>query len=107
MTRLMDVARVLRSKNAGAFVLTIDIVFDDEETYRRAVGSDALQPARIAAAYRLPPGEVSVIPYPEVWSVKVTMPRHTGSGDVGDADVYGAQQHVPLMLMDLEAGAGG
>ena len=105
MTRLMDVARVLRSKNAGAFVLTMDIVFDAESAYRCALACTALDPARIAAAYGVSPDDVSVISYPVARSVKVTLPRRCGSGDVGGADVYGAEQHVPLMLLELD-GAG-
>ena len=101
MTQLKDIAAVLRSKNAGAFVLTVDIVFKSKEDYDSVVGAGLLQPAGIAAAYRLPASDVQVIPYPEVLSVKVTMPRRVGSGDLSDSDVYGAQQHVPLMLMPL------
>lgn len=101
MPQLMDIARVLRSKNAGAFVLTIDVIFNTPEDYDRTVSGGALQAARIAAAYRVQSSDIQIIPYPQVLSVKVTLPRRVGSGDVSDTDVYGAQQHVPLMLMDL------
>ena len=101
MAQLKDIAVVLRSKNAGAFVLTIDVIFKTQEDYDRTVDGGALQPDRIAAAYRLRPSDIQIIPYPTVLSVKVTMPRRIGSGDLSDTDVYGAQQHVPLMLMEL------
>jgi len=105
MAQLKDIALVLRSKNAGAFVLTVDVIFKTQDDYDRIVGAHALQPDQIAAAYRLRPSDVQVIPYPKVLSVKVTMPRRVGSGDLADADVYGAQQHVPLMLMEVPAAA--
>jgi len=103
MAQLKDYARVLRSKNAGAFVLTIDVIFASEDDYRRIIEAGVLDPDAVAAAYRVNSSDVMVIPYPQVCSVKVTMPRRHGSGDVADADVYGAQQHVPLMLMPVPA----
>lgn len=101
MAQLKDIALVLRSKNAGAFVLTVDVVFKTQHDYDRIVGAGALEAEKIGAAYRVSPSDVLIIPYPEVLSVKVTMPRRVGSGDLSDADVYGAQQHVPLMLMEV------
>ena len=43
MATLGDLAKLVRSKNAGPFWLTIDIMFDDAEAYRRA--RDAALPA--------------------------------------------------------------
>ncbi|HWF57903.1 MAG TPA: DUF4387 family protein [Candidatus Dormibacteraeota bacterium] len=31
---IADVARLVRSKNAGPFWLTIDVMFDDDDVYR-------------------------------------------------------------------------
>lgn len=101
MAQLKDVAQVLRSKNAGAFVLTIDVVFKSRTDYDRIAAGNDLRAERIAAAYGVDPTDVMVIPYAEAISIKVTMTRKTGSGDVNDSDVYGAQQHVPLMLLEL------
>jgi len=105
-TRIGDLARTLRSKNAGAFALTLDVVFRDRAAYERAVRSPALTPERLGALYGVAPKDVLVEPYPQVLAVKVTMPRAHPSGDPADSDVYGAQQHVPLVVLDLE-GAGG
>ena len=33
--------------------------------------------------------------------VKITYLRAVSSGTVGDRDVYGAQQHAPLMTIDI------
>ena len=38
MTRLCDLAKILRSKNSGPFELTIDIFLPDEASYRRVLG---------------------------------------------------------------------
>jgi len=42
MTRLVDLAQVLRSKNAGALLCTLDMMFEDEDTYRRVRDSGAV-----------------------------------------------------------------
>lgn len=99
MARLQDLASVLRSKNAGPFQITIDLLFDDEASYRRVLDADVLTPGAIAKAYGVAPAEVRVIPFERVRAVKVTIPRRfasNGSGSAFDRDVYGAQQHGPL-----------
>lgn len=95
--RLGDLAAVVRSKNAGAFLLTLDVMFDDEALYRRVRDAGVLTPRSIAALYGVSDNEVAVIAYDPARAIKVTMPRGVASGDPGDADVYGAQQHAPLL----------
>ena len=97
MTRLGDLARVVRSKNAGALYLTLDIMFDDETVYRRVRDSAALDARRIATLYGVSHNAVAVIPYDVALAIKVTIPRPVPSGDPADGDVYGAQQHAPLL----------
>jgi hypothetical protein len=99
--KLLDAARVIRSKNAGPTALTIDLMFEDESLYRRALHADSLAPAAIAALYGLKPSQVEVIPYPPANAIKIVMDRHTVAGDPGDRDVYGAQQHGPLLSIEI------
>ncbi len=104
MARLEDLATVLRSKNAGPFQITIDILFGDDRTYRRVRDSGALAPEKIGPLYDVPGQQVSVIPFDRVYAIKVTFPRRTGergSGSAFDRDVYGAQQHAPLADIDI------
>ena len=37
MQRLYELTKVLRSKNSGPFEITLDILFDNPQTYRRVV----------------------------------------------------------------------
>jgi hypothetical protein len=98
--RLSDIAQVIRSKNAGPRRLTLDIMFASDADYQRVVQSPALSRAAIGLLYRLPPEEVAVIPYPLGRAIKITLPRDT-AGDPGDRDVYGAQQHAPLLGIEI------
>lgn len=99
--KLIDVARVIRSKNAGPTTLTVDLMFNDESGYRRALAAPSLAPPQIARLYGLRPEQVEVIAYPPAIAVKIVMDRKLVAGDPGDRDVYGAQQHGPLLGIDI------
>jgi hypothetical protein len=99
--RLYDLALVVRSKNAGPFTVTVDLVFASMGDYREALGSPALTPGRIASVYGLRPEQVSIHPFERIRTIKVSMPRRTSSGAPGDTDVYGSQQHFPLAAMEV------
>ncbi|HQT75412.1 MAG: acyl-CoA synthetase [Rhodospirillales bacterium 20-64-7] len=101
MALLKNVARVCKSKNAGPFELTIDVVFDDAETFRRVKVSGVLSPALFARLYNVPAEHVLFTPYDAAFAFKATLPRLVPAGDFGDTDVYGCQQHAPLLDVDL------
>jgi hypothetical protein len=103
-TTLLDLAKVIRSKNAGPFEVTFDIMFDDPAKYDRVKKSGVISAARIAELYRVRMDDVLVCrPYDPAIAFKVTIRRQVGSGDVQDRDVYGCQQHVPLMAIEVPA----
>lgn len=94
--RLIELARILRSKNAGPLYLTFDIMFDTQEDMNRVLDSGAVNAESVSALYGVAPGEVSIIPYEVVHSFKITIPRAHVSGDIEDDDIYGCQQHLKL-----------
>ena len=96
--RLYDLAKVLRSKNAGPFELTLDVMFDDEETYQAVKGSGVIDAELICRLYRIPPEDVlHIVFFDAARAVKITIVRPVDSGGIGDTDIYGAQQHAPLI----------
>lgn len=96
--RLYDLAEVLRSKNAGPLLITFDVILPDAATYRRVVESEVLKPELIARLYDVPAGDVQIMAFEAANAIKITIPRKgPTSGAPGDRDVYGAQQHVPLI----------
>ncbi|MDE2006436.1 MAG: DUF4387 domain-containing protein [Rhodospirillales bacterium] len=99
--RLQDIAQVIRSKNAGPRRLTLDVMFATDDDYHRVAQSPALTASGIAALYRVAEQDVSVIPYPLGRAIKITLARPVMAGDPGDRDVYGAQQHAPLLGIEL------
>jgi hypothetical protein len=61
MATLADLAKLVRSKNAGPFWLTIDIMFDDPQAYRRARDAEIVNRAAIARLYNRDPAEIIVV----------------------------------------------
>jgi hypothetical protein len=97
MATLIDFASVIRSKNAGPFELTFDIMFDDQEKYETVKRSGVISAQAIAILYKVSHNEVLVCrAYDPARAFKVTIRRPLGSGDPGESDVYGCQQHMPL-----------
>lgn len=100
--KLYDMAHVVRSKNSGPFAVTLDILFDNREAYERMRASGAVTPANIARLYQIPEDAITDFAFFDAaLGVKITYLRTVSSGTVGDRDVYGAQQHAPLMTIDI------
>lgn len=101
MSKLAVLARLIRSKNAGPFELTFDIMFDDAATYQRVKASGALTREAIATRYRLPPSDVKFFFCDNALAIKASIPRPFAQGDLGDADGHGGQQYAPLMDIEV------
>ena len=101
MALIRDIAAVCKSKNAGPFDLTIDVVFDSDEMFERVRATGVLCPALFARLYNVTETDILFTPYPAGRAFKATLPRLVSAGDVGDTDVYGAQQHAPLLDIDI------
>lgn len=103
MAALYELAKVLRSKNAGPFELTFDILFDSKETYERVKASGKINLQTICELYNLSEDQVEhIVFFDQALGIKITIFRDISSGTVGDRDVYGAQQHAPLMNIMID-----
>ncbi len=101
MAKIRDIAQVCKSKNAGPFELTIDVVFDDPALFRRVKETGVLCPALFARLYSVNEEDVLFTVYDAALAFKATLPRLVPAGDIGDTDVYGAQQHAPLLDVEI------
>lgn len=99
--RLRDAAAMIRSKNAGPFLLTVDVFFDDDTRCRQVLDSGTVTPETVAALYGVPAGDVRIIHVPQAKAVKITIRRPLAAGDVGDNDVAGGQQFTPLLNLEI------
>ena len=101
MATLSELTSVLRSKNAGALLCTLDLMFADQGTYERVRDSGVVNSEKIASLYKVSQNQVSIIPYDVAYAIKITVPRLVFSGSFGDTDIYGAQQHGPLLDIEI------
>jgi hypothetical protein len=101
MTLLAELARLIRSKNAGPFELTFDVMFEDAARYERVKRSGALTREAVAERYGLEPSQVKFFYCDNALAVKATIPRPAVQGDLYDADGHGGQQYAPLMDIEI------
>ena len=101
MPKLRELAKACKSKNAGPFELTLDIMFENADTFDKVRKTGIISPQLIAKLYKVPVESVVFTEYPPAFAYKATIERRIPSGAVGDTDVYGAQQHAPLLDFDI------
>ena len=104
MTKLKDLAKVIRSKNAKAYEITFDIMFPDKETYDRVKESGVLCEQTICDLYHVAPDDIVVMMFFEpALAFKFTLKRPMTrlQGSVGENDVFGTQQHAPLLDIEI------
>ena len=97
--KLIDIAKILRSKNAGPLYITFDIIFENTEDMKKVYAS--LTKEQVAKAYEVAAESITIIPYEIVDSIKITFPRKIVSGCIQEDDVYGCQQHMPLANIEI------
>ena len=100
---LKDIATVIRSKNAGPYELTLDVMLKDDEMFAKLQQADIINKKTIAQLYRIPEEDVlSIVYFATARAIKATIVRPLPSGSMGERDVYGAQQHTPLVNFTFE-----
>lgn len=99
---ITELARVIRSKNAGPYELTFDIIFKDKESYLEVKKQQVINKELISGLYRIDQEKiVSIIYFDPAWAIKITIIRSIPAGAPGERDVYGAQQHGPLLTIEI------
>ena len=101
MVKLWEVTKLVRSKNAGPFVLTFDIMFADRKTYEAVRDSGTLNPKLVADIYRQREKDVLFFNCDNALAIKFSIPRPVSSGDLEDGDCFGGQQYAPLLDIEV------
>jgi hypothetical protein len=101
--KLFDAAAVLRSKNSGPFEITVDALFTDPKIYYRVKDSGMINKERVSQLYNITPDHIThIVFFDQALGFKITFARKVSSGTFLDRDVYGAQQHAPLMELEID-----
>ncbi|MEF8824833.1 MAG: DUF4387 domain-containing protein [Halapricum sp.] len=99
--KLGEIADVVRSKNAGIHYVTIDVMFEDAADYEAVRDADVLDETVFADRYGLNEDEVRFFTYDPGQAFKITIPKGHSTGSPGDRDLYGAQQHAPVLDIEI------
>jgi hypothetical protein len=99
--KLAKLANLIRSKNAGPFSWTFDIMFPSEENYLRVKRSGLLNANMFARLYHCSPESVRFFECDNARAFKFSIPRLIFQGDLGDADLHGGQQFAPLIDIEI------
>jgi hypothetical protein len=101
MPTLLETASVIRSKNAGPLTYSFDLLFPSRAAFELAAASANLRPEALARRLGRDAADIQVKPYAAALAIKIAIPREVVAGSPGDRDVYGAQQHLPLLGIEL------
>ena len=96
--KLAEIAKTIRSKNAGVDKITFDVIFSTEEDYTLVRRSGVLTRATICELFGLRQDRITDFDeFDPAFAIKFTILRDRPSGSPGDPDIFGAQQYAPLM----------
>lgn len=96
--KLQEIARTIRSKNAGAFMITVEIIFDDLSWYEYVKNNNLINRKVLADAYNVEENWVLDFNYYDPGlGIKANFKRKFPSGGPNESDVYGCQQYAPLL----------
>lgn len=101
--KLFDIADVIRSKNSGPYELTFDIIFKDFETFNKVAEANIINKSMFAKLYSIKEDDIlDIVNFKPAKAIKITIVKPICSGDLGERDVYGAQQHYPLLTFEFD-----
>jgi hypothetical protein len=100
--RLLDMAVVIRSKDAGINRLTYDIIFTSGENYEAALQSNIFTRCNVAKIIGLAPERVVGTYFVDTCNaIKISIDRPNISASMDERDVFGAQQQAAIETMSI------
>lgn len=100
--KLSELAKTIRSKNAGVNLITFDIIFRERGTYERVKRARVLTRESVMKLYGIPATRIAdFVEFDPGNAIKFTIYRLRPSGSPGDPDIFGAQQYAPLLDIDV------
>ncbi len=106
VAELWEISKLIRSKNAGPWDLTIDLMFDSRSSYDLVVRSPLSSAATYSDLYKVDEDRVRVFQHPAALAIKVSIPRPTPAGALAETDVFGGQFHSPLVRFEIPTETG-
>lgn len=99
---LHELAKTIRSKNAGTDRITFDIIFERKEDYEHVRDSKVITKESVANLYNIKENRITdFVLYDPANAIKFTINRNQPSGSPGDSDIFGSQQYAPLLNIEV------
>lgn len=96
--KLEELAKTIRSKNAGTDKITFDIIFREKENYELVRNSRVLTRETVAKLYNISEERITdFVEFDPAYAIKFTISRSAPSGSPGEGDIFGCQQYPPLL----------
>jgi hypothetical protein len=100
--RLLDMAMVIRSKDAGINRLTFDIIFNSAADYEAALTSNVFCTSNVAKMLTIAPERiVGTFFVDSCNAIKISIDRPNISASLDEHDVFGAQQQSTLEQLSI------
>ena len=96
-----DVAKYVRSKNAGPFWVTVDIFCESEQEYEILKNSKAISKAKFAEIYQVGKDTIKLFFLPHIFAIKVSYPRAMPQGGPDEFDMHSGQQYIPVLDIEI------
>lgn len=104
MPKLSEIAKTIRSKNAGVNKITFDVIFRDRTDFDRVRRAGVLSREAVCRLYGIPAQRLSDhVEFEPANAIKFSIFRERPSGSVGDPDIFGSQQYAPLLDVEVPA----
>ena len=98
--RLKELVKKIRSKNAGPFLLTIDIFCSNEKNFETI--NQKITKIEISKLYKIPKRQIRIFPIKELFIIKITIPRPNIQGSSNDRDLHGASFGIILEELKIK-----
>ena len=95
--KLRETVKILRSKNAGVWHITIDIVFKNKELYEKA--KDKLNKDYFRRLFNRE--SVNYFECDGINALKISFLRDAAAGSISDTDCLGANFYIPLLDVEI------
>ena len=100
--KLVDLAKTIRSKNAGVDRITFDIIFREPETYYMVKKSGVISADSVCQLFGVEKSRLAdFVEFDPGLAIKFTFNRERPSGSFGEGDVFGCQQYPPLYDFEI------
>ena len=100
--KLAELAKTIRSKNAGVDKYTFDVIFPDRASYELVRESGVLSREAVCRIFNVDPARLTDhVAFDPALAIKFSIARLSPSGSAGDADIFGAQQYGPLLDIEV------